>query len=178
MKFMILVKSNPDLEARLAAMSDSQMKEQMAAMGVFNEELKKAGVMKDCDGLRPSREGKRVSLRRQHTHCRRRAFCGRSRCRLLALGAAIRRRGGCVGQAMPKPDARTVGDRDQANLVAANRRAERASRRDAMSGARGCPLDGRVRRLLLEARRRAESGRHAPSAGLASIDWNEDSAHP
>ena len=60
MKFMILVKSNPDLEARLAAMSDSQMKEQMAAMGVFNEELKKAGVMKDCDGLRPSREGKRV----------------------------------------------------------------------------------------------------------------------
>ena len=37
MKFMILVKSNPDLEARLAAMSDSQMKGQMAAMGVFNE---------------------------------------------------------------------------------------------------------------------------------------------
>ena len=34
MKFMILVKSNPDLEARLAVMSDSQMKEQMAAMGV------------------------------------------------------------------------------------------------------------------------------------------------
>jgi len=121
--------------------------------------------MKDCDGLRPSREGKRVSLRRQHTHCRRRAFCGRSRCRLLALGAAIRRRGGCVGQAMPKPDARTVGDRDQANLVAANRRAERASRRDAMSGARGCPLDGRVRRLLLEARRRAESGRHRRTRG-------------
>lgn len=60
MKFMILVKSNPNLEARLAAMSDSQMKKQMAAMGVFNEELKKAGVMKDCDGLRPSREGKRV----------------------------------------------------------------------------------------------------------------------
>ena len=60
MKFMILVKSNPDLEARLAAMSDSQMKEQMAAMGVFNEDLKRAGVMKDCDGLRPSREGKRV----------------------------------------------------------------------------------------------------------------------
>ncbi|MDB5344086.1 MAG: dehydrogenase [Schlesneria sp.] len=32
----------------------------MAAMGAFNEELKKAGVMQDCDGLRPSREGKRV----------------------------------------------------------------------------------------------------------------------
>ena len=49
MKFMILVKSNPDLETRLAAMSDSQMKEQkeqMAAIGVFNEELRKAGVMR------------------------------------------------------------------------------------------------------------------------------------
>ncbi len=60
MKFMILVKSNPDLEARLAKTSEAQMKEQMAEMEVFNDELKKAGVMKDCDGLRPSREGKRV----------------------------------------------------------------------------------------------------------------------
>ena len=60
MKFMILVKSNPDLEARLQATSQSQMKEQMAAMEVFNDELRKAGVLKDCDGLRPSREGKRV----------------------------------------------------------------------------------------------------------------------
>ena len=39
---MILVKSNPDLEARLAAMSDPQMKDSMAAMGVFNEELQDA----------------------------------------------------------------------------------------------------------------------------------------
>lgn len=60
MKFMILVKSNPDLEARLEAMSDGEMKDSMAAMEVFNEELRKAGVLKDCDGLRLSREGKRV----------------------------------------------------------------------------------------------------------------------
>ena len=60
MKFMILVKSNPDLEARLEAISESQMKDSMAAMEAFNEELKKAGVLKDCDGLRLSREGKRV----------------------------------------------------------------------------------------------------------------------
>ncbi len=59
MKFMIFVKSNPDIEARLAAMSGSQMNELMAAMEVFNDELKKAGVIKDCDGLRPSREGMR-----------------------------------------------------------------------------------------------------------------------
>ena len=44
MKFMILVKSNPDLEASLAAMSDSQMKEQMAAMGVFNEGWRDEGL--------------------------------------------------------------------------------------------------------------------------------------
>ena len=60
MKFMILVKSNPDIEARLDAMSPSQMKDSMAAMEVFNQELRKAGVLKDCDGLRPSIEGKRV----------------------------------------------------------------------------------------------------------------------
>jgi hypothetical protein len=60
MKFMILVKSNSDLEARLEAMSDSQMKDSMAAMEVFNGELRKAGVLKDFGGLRPSREGKRV----------------------------------------------------------------------------------------------------------------------
>jgi hypothetical protein len=60
MKFMIFVKATPDIEARLAKMSDSQMKDAMAEMEVFNTELKNAGVVKDCDGLRPSREGKRV----------------------------------------------------------------------------------------------------------------------
>jgi hypothetical protein len=57
MKFIILVKSNPDLEARLEAMSDAQRKDQVAAMGVFNEELKKAGVMMDCEACaQPARE--------------------------------------------------------------------------------------------------------------------------
>ena len=60
MKFMILVKSNPTLEKSLEEMSEAALKESMAKMNAFNEELKKAGVMKDCDGLRPSREGKRV----------------------------------------------------------------------------------------------------------------------
>ena len=60
MKFMIFVKSNPSLEKSLDVMSDSALKASMVKMNAFNEELKKAGVMKDCDGLRPSREGKRV----------------------------------------------------------------------------------------------------------------------
>ena len=60
MKFMILVKSNPELEAGIEATSGAAMKGSLAKMGAFNEELKKAGVLKDCDGLRPSSEGKRV----------------------------------------------------------------------------------------------------------------------
>lgn len=60
MKFMILVKANPQIEASIDAMSDADMQKMFAEMGAFNDELKKAGVMKDCDGLRPSREGKRV----------------------------------------------------------------------------------------------------------------------
>ena len=60
MKFLILVKSNPHLEKAIDAMDPSAFKASMARMNVFNEELKRAGVMKDCDGLRQTREGKRV----------------------------------------------------------------------------------------------------------------------
>ena len=60
MKFMIFVMANPALEKSLEGVSDADMKASMARMDAFNEELRKAGVMRDCDGLRPSREGKRV----------------------------------------------------------------------------------------------------------------------
>jgi hypothetical protein len=60
MKFMILVKSDPGIEKALGAMSDADMKASMAKTSAFNDELKKAGVLKDCDGLRPTREAKRV----------------------------------------------------------------------------------------------------------------------
>ena len=60
MKFMILVKANPEIEALLARTSESETKDLMAAMETFNDELRKAGILKDCDGLRPTREAKRV----------------------------------------------------------------------------------------------------------------------
>jgi len=60
MKFMIFGKSNPSLERSIDGMSDSALHESMAKMNAFNDALKNAGVLKDCDGLRPSREGKRV----------------------------------------------------------------------------------------------------------------------
>jgi hypothetical protein len=65
MKFMIFVKANPSLERSIDATSASDMQESMAKMNAFNDELKKAGVLKDCDGLRPSREGKRVRFNGQ-----------------------------------------------------------------------------------------------------------------
>src|SRR5664279_5399019 len=65
MKFMILVKSNPSLEKQIDEMSDSALKESMAKMELFNDELRKAGVLKDGDGLLPSRDGKRVRFEGQ-----------------------------------------------------------------------------------------------------------------
>ena len=67
MKFMVLVKSKPDLEARIESMMGSpEMKTAMAAMEAFNDELRTAGVMVDCDGLALSREGKRVRFDGAH----------------------------------------------------------------------------------------------------------------
>jgi len=60
MKFMILVKADPSIENSLEHLSESSLKESMAKMETFNDELRKAGVMRDCDGLQPSKEGKRV----------------------------------------------------------------------------------------------------------------------
>ena len=48
MKFMILVKSNPELEQRLAATSASEMKEQMAAMARFNDGTSAGSAVATC----------------------------------------------------------------------------------------------------------------------------------
>ena len=55
MKVIVMVKATPSSES-------GQMPSQvlLAAMGRFNEELVKAGVMLAGEGLRPSRQGKRV----------------------------------------------------------------------------------------------------------------------
>lgn len=55
MRFMVLVKATADSEA--GVMPDEQM---FAAMGAFNEELVKAGVMLAGEGLHPSSRGTRV----------------------------------------------------------------------------------------------------------------------
>src|ERR671925_254284 len=55
MRFMVLVKANKDSEA--GVLPDAKM---LAAMGKFNEELVKAGVILAGEGLQPSSKGARV----------------------------------------------------------------------------------------------------------------------
>jgi len=52
---MVIIKANKDTEA--GVMPSEQL---LTEMGAFNEELVKAGVMLDGDGLKPSSEGARV----------------------------------------------------------------------------------------------------------------------
>jgi hypothetical protein len=55
MRVMVMVKATADSEA--GAMPSEEL---LAAMGAFNEELVKAGVMLAGEGLHPSTKGKRV----------------------------------------------------------------------------------------------------------------------
>ena len=57
MRFMVIVKANKDSEAGVLP-----GKEILNAMGKFNEELVKAGVMLAGEGLHPSSKGKRVKF--------------------------------------------------------------------------------------------------------------------
>jgi hypothetical protein len=55
MKFMVIVKATQDSEA--GVMPSAEM---LRAMGQYNEELAKAGVLVSADGLHPSSKGARV----------------------------------------------------------------------------------------------------------------------
>jgi hypothetical protein len=57
MRFMAIVKATEASER-----GDLPSTEMLQAMGAFNEELVKAGVLLDGDGLRPSRHGARVQF--------------------------------------------------------------------------------------------------------------------
>jgi hypothetical protein len=57
MRVLVIVKANEESEA--GVMPSEQM---LADMGKFNEELVKAGLMLDGEGLHPSSKGKRVKF--------------------------------------------------------------------------------------------------------------------
>jgi len=58
MRVMVLVKSDKNSETGIPLTKET--KETFAAMGKFNEELVKAGVMLAGEGLQPSSKGKRI----------------------------------------------------------------------------------------------------------------------
>lgn len=57
MRVMVFVKATADSESGILPKA-----EEFEAMGRFNEELVAAGVMKDGDGLKPSKHGKRIAF--------------------------------------------------------------------------------------------------------------------
>jgi hypothetical protein len=57
MRFMMIVKANKDSEAGVMP-----SEELIAAMGKYNEELMKAGVLLDLAGLQPSSKGARIKF--------------------------------------------------------------------------------------------------------------------
>ena len=57
MRVMVQVKANEDTEAGVMPTT-----EELAAMGAYNEELVKAGIMLDGEGLHPSSRGVRIQF--------------------------------------------------------------------------------------------------------------------
>src|SRR5207253_8744900 len=57
MRFMMIVKANKDSEA-----GKMPSEELLSAMGKYNEELMKAGVLLDLSGLQPSSKGARIKF--------------------------------------------------------------------------------------------------------------------
>jgi hypothetical protein len=60
MRVMVLVKATEDSEKGL--LKSEWEKQMFEAMGKFNEELARAGIMRSGDGLKPSSQGKRVAF--------------------------------------------------------------------------------------------------------------------
>ena len=60
MRVMVLVKATEDSEKGFHPTPET--KAMMEAMGKFNDELSKAGILRDADGLKPSSAGKRVAF--------------------------------------------------------------------------------------------------------------------
>jgi hypothetical protein len=61
MKVLVFVKATPNSEKGLVP-SDEKLSRMLADMGKFNDQLIKAGILKDGDGLKPSSAGKRIKF--------------------------------------------------------------------------------------------------------------------
>jgi hypothetical protein len=61
MRVLVLVKATEKSEKGMD-LSAPEVKASLKAMGQYNDELRKAGILRDCDGLQPSSAGKRVAF--------------------------------------------------------------------------------------------------------------------
>ena len=64
MKVLVFVKATPMSEKGIVI--DDKFKQMFADMGKFNDQLIKAGIMQEADGLKPSSAGKRVVFSGDH----------------------------------------------------------------------------------------------------------------
>lgn len=60
MKVLVFVKATPNSENGIVP--DEGFQQMLEDMGKFNEQLVKAGIMKEADGLKPSSAGKRIKF--------------------------------------------------------------------------------------------------------------------
>jgi len=60
MRVMVLVKATDDSEKGFVLTPETRAA--MEAMGRFNDELRKAGILRAADGLKPSSQGKRIAF--------------------------------------------------------------------------------------------------------------------
>ena len=113
MRFMVIVKASKDSEA-----GKMPSHELLAAMGKYNEELVKAGIMLSGEGLHPSSKGARALLGRAAYRRRRPVYRNQGADRgLLDVAGEVEGRGHRVGQALPQPDAwHGSGDRDPSGI--------------------------------------------------------------
>jgi hypothetical protein len=81
MRFMVIVKASKESEG--GVMPDEQL---LAAMGKYNEELAKAGVLLELSGLKPSSQGKRVRSPRRRSSSQGSGSSRRSRSRSASSG--------------------------------------------------------------------------------------------
>ena len=68
MRVIVLVKATVDSENGFVRGPEASA--MMEAMGRFNEELEKAGILRAADGLKPTSEGKRIAFDGAESGCR------------------------------------------------------------------------------------------------------------
>src|SRR4051812_3587099 len=157
MRVMVLVKATKDSET--GAMPSAEL---LAAMGQYNEELVKAGILLAGEGLQPSVRGKRVAFDDPSRTVIDGPFAETSEfdCRLLALAGQGHVRGNRMGEALPQSNARPERNRNPPSVR--GRRLRRGTDAGARRTGRPDPrTDGRSLKL-----------RPSPSLLALSLPWS------